>query len=156
MSQGHGRHETREVYPFAVTPEQTGFPYAAQAALILRTTHHLKSRTVTEELEIALTSRPNSACNSAQLQTARRGHWGIETRLHYVRDVTFGEDLSTVRTGHSPRNLATLRNLVIGFCALDGARHGKTASFLPSFRRRAQNDRSLALALVTESLLDGG
>jgi predicted transposase YbfD/YdcC len=155
LSQGHGRHETREVYPFAVTPEQTGFPYAAQAALILRTTHHLKSRTVTEELELALTSRPNSTCNSAQLQTARRGHWGIETRLHYVRDVTFGEDLSTVRTGHSPRNLATLRNLVIGLCALDAARHGKTASFLPSFRRRAQNDRSLALALVTESLLDG-
>ena len=56
----------------------------------------------------------------------------------------------------SPRNLATLRNLVIGLCALDGARHGKTASFLPSFRRRAQNDCSLALALVTESLLDGG
>jgi predicted transposase YbfD/YdcC len=156
LSQGHGRHETREVYPFAVTPEQTGFPYAAQAALIFRTTHHLKSCKVTEELEIALTSRPNSACNSAQLQSARRGHWGIETRLHYVRDVTFGEDLSTVRTGHGPRNLATLRNLVIGLCALDGARHGKSASFLPSFRRRAQNDRSLALALVTQSLLDGG
>jgi hypothetical protein len=90
-----------------------------------------------------------------KLQTARRGHWAIETRLHYVRDVTFGEDLSTARTGHSPRNLATLRNPVIGLCALDGARHGKTASCLPSFRRRAQNDRSLALALVTEPLLDG-
>ena len=60
MDQGHGRHETREVHPFALTPEQAGFPYAAQAALILRTTHHLKSRRVTEELEIVLSSRPPS------------------------------------------------------------------------------------------------
>ena len=83
-------------------------------------------------------------------------HGRHETREVYPFAVTFGEDLSTVRTAHGPRNLATLRNLVIGLCALDGARRGKSASFLPSFRRRAQNDRSLALALVTQSLLDGG
>jgi hypothetical protein len=41
-------------------------------------------------------------------------HWGIEKRLHYVRDVTFGEDACQVRTGAAPQVLAALRNAVIG------------------------------------------
>lgn len=39
-----------------------------------------------------------------------RGHWGIENRLHWVRDVTFGEDGCRMRTGDGPQNLAALRN----------------------------------------------
>src|SRR5512146_781599 len=54
LDQGHSRHETREVYPFEITPENSGFPYAAQAAVLCRTTHHLKSLRVTEEMEILL------------------------------------------------------------------------------------------------------
>jgi predicted transposase YbfD/YdcC len=42
-----------------------------------------------------------------------RGHWGIENRLHYVRDVTLGEDASTVRTGAAPEILAALRNALL-------------------------------------------
>jgi hypothetical protein len=44
----------------------------------------------------------------------QRGHWHIENRTHYVRDVTYREDHSQVRTGHAPENLATLRNLATG------------------------------------------
>ena len=43
-----------------------------------------------------------------------RGHWGIENKLHYVRDVTYGEDASRVRTRNAPRNMASMRNLAIG------------------------------------------
>jgi len=43
-----------------------------------------------------------------------RGHWGIEKRLHWVRDVTLGEDASQVRTGAAPQVLAALRNVVLG------------------------------------------
>ena len=96
-----------------------------QAAVILRTTHHLKKVHVTDDIEIVFSSRPASAMSARDLQAFRRGHWAIENRLHYVRDVTFGEDSSTVRTAHAPQNLATLRNLVIGLCALDAARHQK-------------------------------
>jgi hypothetical protein len=39
-----------------------------------------------------------------------RGHWGIENRLHWVRDVTLGEDASRIRTGSAPQILAALRN----------------------------------------------
>ena len=90
--------------------------------------------------------------NAAQLQCLRRGHWTIEA-LHYVRDVTFGEDASTVCTGHAPQNLAALRNLVIGLCALDAARQNKTTSYLPRFRCAARNNRQLAIDLVSRPLL---
>ena len=39
---------------------------------------------------------------------------GIENRLHYVRDVTLGEDASQVRTGAAPQVMAALRNVVLG------------------------------------------
>ena len=152
FNQGHGRHEGREVYPFAVTPQQTGFPYAAQAAVIVRTTHHLKARRVSQETEIVISSRPADKMDAAQRQALRRGHWAIEA-IHYVRDVTFGEDLSTARTGYSPPNLAAVRHLVIGLCGLSAARAHKTCSFLPAFRREAQLHRDTALALVTRPLL---
>jgi hypothetical protein len=153
MDQGHGRHETREVHPFALTPEQAGFPYAVQGALIVRTTHHLKSVTVTEDIEIVISSRPHDRMDAAQLQAFRRNHWSIEG-VHHVRDVTLGEDASTVCTGHSPQNLATLRNLVIGLCGLDGARQHHPTSSLPSFRRAAKNDRQQAIDLLTRPLLN--
>jgi len=155
LDQGHGRHETREVYPFAITPEQSGFPHAVQAAVVCRTTHHLKEVRVSQETEILLSSRPADRMDAAQIQQFRRGHWGIE-RLHCVRDVTFGEDASTVRTGQAPPNLATLRNLVIGLCGLDAARHHKRASYLPRFRNAAGNHRQLAIDLLSRPLLEGG
>lgn len=42
-----------------------------------------------------------------------RAHWGVENRLHWVRDVTFREDHSRLRTGTAPRALAGFRNLAI-------------------------------------------
>src|SRR5450756_154433 len=82
LGQGHGRHETRAVYPFEITPQNSGFPYAVQAALVNRITHHLKSVTITEETEILITSRPAAQMDAAQFQAFRRGHWTIENPLH--------------------------------------------------------------------------
>ena len=50
-----------------------------------------------------------------------RGHWGIEDRLHWVRDMDFDEDRSQVRTASGPRIMASLRNLVITILRLAGA-----------------------------------
>lgn len=50
-----------------------------------------------------------------------RNHWHIENRLHRIRDVTFGEDLSQARTGNGPRVMAGIRNLVINILRLTGA-----------------------------------
>jgi predicted transposase YbfD/YdcC len=122
---------------------------------VTRTTHHLKSVKITEETEIVLTSRPAAKMNAAQFQAFRRGHWTIENPLHYVRDVTFGEDKSTARTKHAPQNHAALRNLVIGLCALDGARKNKKSSYLPRFRSAAKNDPQIAIDLLARPLLSG-
>ena len=51
------------------------------------------------------------------------GDWGIENRLHWVRDVIFGEDQSQVRKGSAPQLLAALRNLVIGMLRLSGVKN---------------------------------
>ena len=49
-----------------------------------------------------------------------RGHWEIENKLHWVRDVTYQEDKSLVRTGNAPRVMASLRSLAISLLRLDG------------------------------------
>ena len=59
----------------------------------------------------AVTSLALGTASPAQLAGWLRGHWRIENRLHWVRDVTFGDDASTVRTGSLPRVMASLRNL---------------------------------------------
>ena len=123
-----------------------------QAALVIRTTHHLKRVRVTEDLEILLSSRPPEQMNAAQIQAFRRGHWGVEA-VHYVRDVTFGEDRSTAHTLHAPQNLATLRHAVIGLCAINAARQNLRASYLPRFRNAASNDHQIAIDLVSRPLL---
>jgi hypothetical protein len=121
---------------------------------VIRTTHHLKSVKITEETEIVLTSRPAAKMNAAQLQAFRRGHWTIENPLHYVRDVTFGEDKSTACTKHAPQNHATLRNLVIGLCGLDAARKNQKTSYLPRFRSAANNDHQIAIDLLARPLFN--
>jgi hypothetical protein len=50
-----------------------------------------------------------------------RGHWGIENRLNYVRDLTMGEDANRTRTGSGPQVLAALRNAAIGQLWLMGS-----------------------------------
>lgn len=68
----------------------------------------------------AITSRPRKAASAKQLAAFVRGHWSIENRVHYVRDVTFDEDRSRIRTGDAPRVLATLRNAAIALIRLAG------------------------------------
>jgi hypothetical protein len=62
---------------------------------------------------------PHSRPHPAQIAGWIRGHWSIEA-LHHVRDVTFGEDASQVRTRNGPRAMAAFRNLVIGALKLTG------------------------------------
>jgi hypothetical protein len=62
----------------------------------------------------AISSLPFEQARPARLADLLRGHWTIENGLHWVRDVTFAEDASQVRTGAAPTVMAVLRNLVVG------------------------------------------
>ncbi len=63
-----------------------------------------------QETQFFLTSLP---CNAQRLGRAIRCHWGIENQLHWVLDVTFGEDDSRIHQGHAPENFTLLRRLAI-------------------------------------------
>ena len=75
---------------------------------------------VAHETRYFITSVPRDLGGASRLLVWGRGHWSIENRSHYVRDVTFGEDASRVRTGNAPRAMASLRNLAIGALRLAG------------------------------------
>ena len=73
------------------------------------------------EQAYAVTSLDATRADAALLLQLWRGHWTIENRVHYVRDVTFGEDHSGVWAGHAPQVMAALRNAAIGLARLLGA-----------------------------------
>src|SRR6266571_3323461 len=56
---------------------------------------------------------PPKRASAEQLLGLNRGHWGIENRLHWRRDVTLGEDHSQVRKGEAPRVLAVLNSFLL-------------------------------------------
>jgi predicted transposase YbfD/YdcC len=64
----------------------------------------------TVEVVYGITSLAPELADAARLLGLVRGHWGIENRLHYIRDVTLGEDACRVRSGSAPQILAGLRN----------------------------------------------
>ncbi len=63
-----------------------------------------------------------------------RGHWAIEDRLHWIRDVIYDEDRSQIRTARGPRVMGTLRNLAISILRLAG--HASIAAALRYHARR--------------------
>jgi predicted transposase YbfD/YdcC len=116
---GHGRIELRTLK--AVSVRHFWFPHAAQILQVTRKTRNLDAsprrfRTVTV---YAITSLPFEQARPARLADLLRGHWAIEA-LHHLRDVTFAEDASQLRTGAGPHVMATLRNLVIGVLSRAG------------------------------------
>lgn len=77
--------------------------------------------TEVHEVAYAITSVPREQADAAQLLEWNRGHWGIENRSHYVRDVTLGEDASQIHKGNAPQVFASLRNAVVTYLRRDGA-----------------------------------
>ena len=75
---------------------------------------------VSREVAYGLTSLGRDRADAAKLLELTRGHWCIENGLHYVRDVTLGEDACQVRSGSAPQILAGLRNLVVSLLNLAG------------------------------------
>ncbi len=74
------------------------------------------------ETSYAITSLNATQATPAQLAGWIRGHWAIEA-LHHIRDVTYGEDASQIRTGNGPQVMATLRNLTTGIMKMAGHRN---------------------------------
>ena len=133
---GHGRAERRTLKVTAVAAG-LAFPHAAQAIQIVRRRRPLTGKHTKKwstETVYAVTSLTAIRARPAALAQIVRGHWGIEDRLHWVRDVTYDEDRSQVRTGNGPRVMASLRNLAIAILRLTG--HASIAAALRYHARR--------------------
>ena len=115
VTAGHGRR-ARRTMKAVLAPAWIGFAGAAQVAQLRRTVTRNGKKTV--EVVYLITSDRDA--DPATLAAWVRGHWEIENCLHWVRDVTYQEDKSLVRTGNSPRVMASLRSLAISLLRLDG------------------------------------
>ena len=138
---GHGRVETRRIKITAVGAG-IGFPHARLAVQIIRRRRPIGSTTWSSETVYAITSLPWHQARPDLIADALRGHWRIEA-LHWIRDVSFGEDLSQIRTGSGPAVMATLRNFAVSRHRLAG-----DTNIAHACRRTARHPNR-ALALLT-------
>jgi predicted transposase YbfD/YdcC len=117
---GHGRIESRSM-KLAAMPAGIGFPHAHLAIQLTRRRRSPTSRKWRTETVYAITDMTWSEIRADRIAEAIRGHWSIENRLHWVRDVVFAEDHSQIRAGTGPAVMATLRNLAVSLHRLTGA-----------------------------------
>jgi hypothetical protein len=126
QDRGHGRIEKRSLRVRAVAADNPlpGFPSAKQMFMIIRERSKLNGEPLGDpEIVYGITNGTRQELKARALSDAVRGHWAIENRLHYVRDVTYREDHSRVRTGAGPRVMASLRNIAIGIHRLYGEKN---------------------------------
>jgi predicted transposase YbfD/YdcC len=123
------REELRLVRCSAALVGYTDWPHLGYACTIQRVV--TRGGKTSYEQQYAVTSLPPQRTTAARVQTLWRGHWGIENGLHYVRDVTLGEDASRMRAGNEPQALAAVRNTVIS--TLHRAGHRNIAAALRTY-----------------------
>lgn len=143
IEHGHGRTAKRILKATAIASGIL-FPLAAQVLRLTRTVTDHKTNNTHTEVVYAVTSLTITDATAAQVAGWLRGHWAIENKLHWVRDVTYAEDHSQVRTGNGPHVMAALRNAAIGLLRLDG--HDNIAKAL---RHHARNPHRPVKLLLT-------
>ncbi|MFL6111330.1 MAG: ISAs1 family transposase [Catenulispora sp.] len=115
---GRGRIETRTIRVLPA-PKNLRFPDARQAFLIERDVTDTTGRRLSLIAVLGITSLTPDHATPAEIAALMRGQWKTEA-VHQIRDVTYREDASRVRTGSAPRIMATLRSLAISLLRLVG------------------------------------
>lgn len=142
IDRAHGRIEHRHLTVSSALSDYSTWPglqqvFRLQRKTILRSTGEIRTETV-----YGLTSLNSTQADAHHLLRITRGHWHIENRSHWVRDVTFDEDRSQVRSGSIPQIMAAFRNTAIGLLRVSG-----NSNIAAACRRLAAQPRS-ALALI--------
>jgi predicted transposase YbfD/YdcC len=139
---GHGRIEQRNITTSKALGGYSDWPGLAQVFELGR--HIITQKTTEERVEVVygVTSLSPERGTPERLLALVRGHWQIENRSHWVRDVTFDEDRSQVRCGSIPQVMATLRNTTIGLLRWAGY------SNIAAAGRRFAAQPELALTLI--------
>jgi hypothetical protein len=119
MDKGHGRRERRTLKVTTALNEYLDWPGVAQVGQVENLVE--QDGKISHETRYFITSVPRQLGSASRLLIWGRGHWSIENRSHYVRDVTLGEDASRIRKGSGPEIMAALRNAAVGSLRLTGA-----------------------------------
>lgn len=119
ISKGHGRIEKRTV---SISHQLEHIPeFPGLRTLIRVDSERQVYRSHIIEVSYETRYYVASLIESAQSLAARiRGYWGVENKVHYVRDVTQGEDASRIRTGELPQIWAVARNLALNLYRENG------------------------------------
>lgn len=115
-----GRLEERQLEASSALQGYSEWPALQQVLRIRRTVTNKRTGRTSNEVAYAVTSLSREQATTAQLLTAWRGHWTIENRVHWVRDVTFDEDRQQLHVGCAHHVLAALRNTAIGLLRVAG------------------------------------
>jgi len=142
----HGRIEKRELHVLDAPPWMD-WPGVSQLLRVERNTQVVKTGEKRSDTVYAITSLSRTDATPDQLQQLCRGHWSIENGSHWVRDVTFDEDRSTVRSGSIPQVMSALRNTVIGLLRLNN--HTKIAASCRTFAYNSMRTLELILKSPT-------
>lgn len=138
-----GRVETRAI---RVSTEMNAYlndwPLVQQVAELTRTVTVRKTGKTSQEVVYLITPLTPTEADPQRLLALVRGHWSIENSSHYVRDVTFGEDRSRLRTGSAPQILAAFRNLALTLI------HRSGSSQIAATRRHFASHPHKAFALL--------
>ena len=121
VEHGHGRHyDTRHLVASTDLVGYSDWPGLAQVWRWVRTWREQAADK--PEVRYGITSLPPTVADAARLLTLKRRHWEIENGLHYVKDVTLGEDRSLIHLGAGPSVMAMLRDTVVSLLHHVGCR----------------------------------
>jgi hypothetical protein len=109
----HGRLEIRTLCASSFLKDYLNFPHCGQVFKIIRERTILTTGKTSSETVYGITSLTARQADAERLLTLSRGHWSIENRSHYVRDMLFDEDRHQLRKGKGPQMMACLRNFAI-------------------------------------------
>jgi len=111
---GHGRIEERHLIASDELPHYMDWPGLNQVFMVRRSTIIKNTGECSTEICYGITSLTAQEADASKLNSLVRNHWHIENKSHWVRDVTFDEDRSQVRSVNIPQVMAALRNTAIG------------------------------------------
>lgn len=113
VDKGHGRLEIRRLWASSELVGYLEFPHHQQVMRIERITEEITTGKIRHEIVYGITSLSPEQASPQRLLQLNREHWSIENSLHHVRDTTFDEDRSQIRTKTAPQVMATLKNIAI-------------------------------------------
>lgn len=120
VEKGHGWLEIRTLEASDQLGKRLSWPGVRQVRRRTWRRVELLTGKLTETVHYAVTSLPPEAASVAELERLWRGHWVSENRVHYVRDVTLGEDGGQASRGNTPQALAILRNALLNVLRSQG------------------------------------